>query len=69
MVQGGVDGSRLEELGSQLAQTRERLEEIDRAVSALTDAITQLQQVRRSRETLPAVIRLHICPLSLGWVN
>lgn len=37
---GGADSGRLEELGLQLAQIRERLEELDRAVSALTNAVS-----------------------------
>ena len=41
MVSGGSDSDRVEELGSQLAQMKERIEELDRAVAALTSAISQ----------------------------
>jgi chromosome segregation ATPase len=37
------DRSRLEEMGSEVAQLRERMSEVDRAVTALTDAVSTLR--------------------------
>jgi len=37
VTSGGEDRGRLDELGSQVAQLRERLTELDRAVTALTN--------------------------------
>lgn len=46
MVSSGADSSRVEELGSQLAQLRERLGELDRAMSALTNAVSSQGKVQ-----------------------
>lgn len=46
MVSSGADSTRVEELGSQLAQLRERLGELDRAMSALTNAVSSQGKVQ-----------------------
>ena len=51
MKGAGVDSNRVEELGAQLAQLRDRLEDIDRAVAALTGAVSAMQQQGPPEET------------------
>ena len=48
LVSAGLDAGRLEELGSQLAQLRERMGEVDRAVDALTATVSSQRQVSGS---------------------
>ena len=50
LVSAGLDAGRLEELGSQLAQLRERMGEVDRAVDALTAAVSSQRQVSGSMD-------------------
>lgn len=58
MVSGGSDSDRVEELGSQLAQMKERIEELDRAVAALTSAISQQQVTPLDDESINQYVDL-----------
>ena len=54
-----VAGSgRVEELGGQVAQMRERLSEVDRAVNALASAVAAVSDMPRTEAT-PQVVCLH----------
>ena len=55
MTSGGEDRARLEDLGSQLAQLRERITELDRAVTALGSAGMCYLHNRPDLASYPAV--------------
>lgn len=63
VAQGSSTG-RLEELGSQVAQMRERLAEMDRAVTALANTVAQRPETAEADEAPPAFVVSELLSLS-----
>lgn len=67
-VAQGSSAGRVEELGSQVAQMRERLAEMDRAVTALANTVAQRPETAEADEAPPAFVVSEWVLVSLSFL-